>query len=104
MNIKSFVRSNTYSTGFIIALLVPAITLLLLIPFIRLIMQISDNNHFIDNQGILLLGIVPNILFIRYFMVKAQDEKTAKGLTVITTIFVILFFIFIHNHTFEFPF
>jgi hypothetical protein len=104
MNMKEVLRTNTYITGFIIALVAPVITLLMLIPIIRLIMQVTGNNHFVDNQGILLLGIIPNILFIRYFMVKVQDEKTAKGLTVITTILVILFFMFIHNHSFELPF
>jgi hypothetical protein len=104
MNIKEVLRTNTYITGFIIALVAPVITLLLMIPLIRLIMQVTGNNHFVDNQGILLLGIIPNILFIRYFMVKAQDEKTAKGLMVITAILVILFFMFIHNHSIELPF
>jgi hypothetical protein len=104
MSIRNLLRTNTYVTGIVIALLSPAITELMLIPVFRILMQLTGNNHFINNQGILLLSVVPNILFIRYFIVKAHDEKTIKGLVVITTALIILFFVFIHNHPFEFPF
>ena len=77
---------------------------MLLVPLFRLIMKVSGNNHFVDNQGILLLSIIPNILLIRYFIVKTHDEKTSKGLLFVSTVLVILFFIFIHNHPFEFPY
>lgn len=104
MSIKNFLRANTFISGAIIALVTPLITLVILVPLIRLIMQLSGNNHFTDNQGILLLSIVPSILLVRYYLVKAQDLNTAKGMVAITTGLVILFFIFVHNHPFEFPF
>ena len=104
MNVRTILRTNTYITGIIIALTAPIITLILLVPIFRLIMQVSGNNHFVDNQGILLLSVVPNILLIRYYIVKAQDEKTGKGLLAASMVLVVLFFIFVHNHPFEFPF
>ena len=103
MNFRNILRSNTYLTGIAIAMIAPVITLILLVPIFRLIMQLSGNNHFVDNQGVLLLSIVPNILLIRYFTVKAHDENTGKGLVAVSLVLVILFFMFIHNHPFEFP-
>jgi len=104
MNFRNFLRANTFTSGIIIALVTPALTLILLVPLFRLLMHLTGNNHFTDNQGILLLSIVPNILLMRYFLIKVHDENTAKALLAVSTGLVILFFIFIHNHPFEFPF
>jgi hypothetical protein len=103
MNIKSILNNDTYISGLIIGFLSPLVTLVLLVPLFRLIMYLSGNNHFVDNQGILLLSIIPNILILRYLFLKAHHEKSVKSLVALSTLLVILFFAFVHNHPFEFP-
>lgn len=104
MNIKSILNNDNYIAGLVIGLFAPLFTLVLLLPLIRLIMYLTGNNHFVDNQGILLLCIIPNILILRYLFVKKNHEKSIKSLIALSALLVILFFAFVHNHPFEFPF
>ncbi|NVO20469.1 MAG: hypothetical protein HXX13_12275 [Bacteroidetes bacterium] len=104
MNLRKLLRSNTYLTGILIGIISPIPTIAILALLFRLIMHLTGNHTFIDDRGILLLGIVPDILLIRYFLIKANDEKTARSLVFVTAVLVILFFMFIHNQPFNLPF
>ncbi len=102
MEIKKLFEINSYLSGFIQALLMPALGTALLLPFFRLLIRLTGS-HFIDDSGILLLSIIPNLLVMRYYIIKAGLENTGRGIIVVTLILVVLFFAFIHGHSFAFP-
>lgn len=102
MKIKEIFSRDSYFHGILLAMLVPVIAILIVIPAGRMILMSSERLSFYDS-GILLLCLIPNLLFMRYFIVKAKLEKTGKAILGITVILMLLFFIFVHKHPFNFP-
>jgi hypothetical protein len=103
MSLKTFLRSDTYFTGIILALILPILSALLILPAGRIIIASSKSLHFFDS-GLFLLCLIPNLLFMRYFMVRVKEEKTGKALLALTVLLILLFFIFVHGHPFNLPF
>ena len=103
MEIKQLFRTNSYLPGIIQALLLPVLSTALLLPLFRLLIHLTGF-QFIEDSGILLLSSIPNLLLMRYYLVKAQLEKTGRGMIVVTALEIFLFFAFIHGHPFTFPF
>lgn len=103
MDLKRIFRNNSYLAGIIQGIVFPLITLAIILPLFRWIVHVTGNNHITDNNGILLLSFVPNFILLRYQMIKMDNEKTGKGLMVISALLIFFFFMFIHNRSFEFP-
>lgn len=102
MKIKEVFSRDSYLHGALLALLVPVLAILIIIPAGRLVLMTTESLSFYDS-GILLLCLIPNLLLMRFFMVKAKLERTGKSILGITVILIMLFFIFVHKHPFNFP-
>ncbi len=103
MSIKSFLKSDGYLNGIIIALIIPCVSVLVFIPIGRLIMTSFRMTNLFDSN-LLLLCLIPNLLIMRYFMVKAKLEKSGRAILGITVIMMACFFVFIHGKPFNLPF
>lgn len=102
MALKSFLRSDKYTTGIVLSLVLPILSALIVIPAGRLVLASSRNLSFFDS-GLFLLCLIPNLLFMRYYMVRVKEEKTGKALLGLTVVLIMLFFIFVHGHPFNIP-
>lgn len=102
MALKSFLRSDKYTTGIVLSLILPILSALIVIPAGRLVLASSRNLSFFDS-GLFLLCLIPNLLFMRYYMVRVKEEKTGKALLGLTVVLIMLFFIFVHGHPFNIP-
>jgi hypothetical protein len=91
----ALIKKDKYINGIIMAILLPVITSCLVLPAGRLLTFFDSN--------ILLLSLIPNLLFMRYYIVKAQFERTGKGILIITVLLMAAYFIFAHGHPFNLP-
>lgn len=103
MNLKSFLRSDQYTTGIVLAVILPVLAALIIIPVGRIVIASGKNISFFDSN-LFLLCLIPNLLFMRYYMVKVKEERTGKALLGLTVLQIMLFFIFVHGHPFNLPF
>ena len=92
MALKSFLRSDEYTTGIVLSLVLPILSALIVIPAGRLVLASSRNLSFFDS-GLFLLCLIPNLLFMRYYMVRVKEEKTGKALLGLTVVLIMLLFI-----------
>jgi len=103
MSITRFLKSDNIINGILLGLVIPLLTALIVIPAGRLAMSVSENLSFFDS-ALFLLCLIPNLLLMRYYLVRAKLEKTGKSILGVTVILILLFFIFVHGHPFNLPF
>jgi|GEM_PF-788959 hypothetical protein len=102
MDLKSWLKSDNYLTGAILALALAILCLLLVIPAGRLVQMLYPSIAFFDSS-IMLLSLIPNLLVMRRYIVRIHLEKTGKGILIVTVILMALYFIFAHKHPFNLP-
>lgn len=86
-------RQDSFWMGLLLGLLIPAI----LFGFFKLIIfflpaQISENNVF-TLQRLILISIIPNVLLLRYYLLKLKYDLTGRGILAMTFLFAIIFVI-----------
>ena len=86
-------RQDTLWMGLILGLLIPAIIFGLFELIIYLLPhQIKDSNVF-TSQRLILISIIPNVLLLRYYLLKLKYDLTGRGILAITFIIGIVFVI-----------
>jgi len=86
-------RQDSFWMGLILGLLVPAIifgTLELIIFFLP--QEIKTANVF-TLQRLILISIIPNVLLLRYYLLKLKYDLTGRGILAITFVVGIIFVI-----------
>jgi hypothetical protein len=88
-------RQDSFWMGLILGFLIPAI----LFGLLELILSLLPREIKIANvftlQRLVLLSIIPNVLFLRYYLLKLKYDLTGRGILTIT--FVIgIFFAILH--------
>ncbi|MDR0207501.1 MAG: hypothetical protein LBI45_09640 [Bacteroidales bacterium] len=84
-------RQDSFWMGLILGLLIPAI-IFGLFEFIIYFLphQIRDSNVF-TLQRLILISIIPNVLLLRYYLLKLKYDLTGRGILAVTFIIGILF-------------
>jgi hypothetical protein len=104
MSLKNWLKQDNILLGFFLAIAIPVPAALFFAAVLRLI---QVNFHVLGRTrdiDILLLGLAVNLIAMRFYMVKFRLENTGKGILVLTVIMMILFFLFLKNSNFAFPF
>jgi hypothetical protein len=86
-------RQDSFWMGLLLGTLIPALIfgLLELIIFF-LPYQIKEANVF-TLQRLILISIIPNVLLLRYYLLKLKYDLTGRGILAVTFVIAILFVI-----------
>jgi len=87
-------RQDSFWMGLILGSIIPAIIFGLLELIIYFLPhQIKDASVF-TLQRLILISIIPNILLLRYYLLKLKYDLTGRGILAITFVIGIIFAIF----------
>lgn len=92
-----FFKKNNYLFGFGIGLLTPIPVLGFFWSLDFLLKQTGIWHGLHQPQNILLLSLVGNLLLIRIYFINLKSDKTAKGILIMTLIYVIIFFLVFYH-------
>lgn len=104
MSITKWLKQDKLANGLIIGLIIPVPAALFFGALLRLVQY---NLHYLESVrdiDIILLGVALNLIVMRIYIVKYKSENTGKGILILTVIMILLFFIFLKNSNFAFPF
>ncbi len=104
MLLKNWLKNDKISLGIVLGLIIPIPVWFLFALIIRLIQNYFHIFTRVRDVDILLLGFAINFIVMRYYMVKLRFEKTGKALLILTVFMIIVFFMFLKNSNFVFPF
>jgi len=99
-----WLNQDNFLLGALIGLLIPVPLMFLFGGLLRLVQVTFDVLGTVHDMDILLLGLGVNVLVMRYYMINLKAEKTGKGILLLTVIMILLFFLFLKNSNFAFPF
>jgi len=86
-------RKDSFWMGLLLGFLIPALIFGLLELIIYFLPhQIKDANVF-TLQRLILISIIPNVLLMRYYLLKLKYDLTGRGILAITFVIGILFII-----------
>ena len=89
-----FLKKDSFLLGIAIGLVLPAVVFGVLY-FINITFPNSATGLPIFKMStIMILGIVPNALALRYYLVNLKADKTGRGILAITFLHAIVFMIF----------
>lgn len=97
------IKNDSYLSGLLLAIILPLLSAVLVVPAGRAVLYMSKNMTFFDSN-LLLLCLIPNLLFMRYYIVRINFEKTGRGILILTVAMMAAYFIFAHGHPFNVPF
>jgi hypothetical protein len=103
MQLKKWLNSDKYSLGIILGLIIPVPATIVFLLLLRLIQNYLQTFVRVRDTDILLIGMIANLIIMRYYLVKLRFEKTGKSMMILTVIMIISFFIFLKNSNFVFP-
>lgn len=104
MNLKKWLLTDETSVGVILGLVLPIITSFLFLVILRLVQNYFHVLNEVHDIKMLLLGMVANIIAMRYYMINLKLLKTGKALLALTVFMIVIFFIFLRNSNFVAPF
>lgn len=104
MAISKWLKQDKISLGILLGFIIPFPVALLFAAIIRLLQYSFHVLNSIRDVDILLLGIAVNLVIMRFYFIRYKCMNTGKGLLIVSASLVILFFIFIRNSNFVFPF
>lgn len=89
-----FLKQDSFWLGLLLGMILPAAVFGILY-FINITFPNSATGlPIFKTTTILILGIVPNALVLRYYLVNLKADKTGRGILFVTFIFAIVFMIF----------
>lgn len=85
-------RRDSLPMGLLIGIVCPAVLFGVLYGIIMIIQQQTGNIN-IPNmiQKLILLSVVPNVLILRYYLVKLKYDLTGRGILLVTFVIALLF-------------
>jgi hypothetical protein len=92
-------NKDSFPVGFLLGLIAPALFFIGFYAIIYIIVILLNVPAFLPLRSLVLLSIAPNFLLVRQYYNKKKLEHTGQGILVITVVYIVLFFIFIHGRT-----
>jgi len=91
-----YLKRDSYLFGGIFGAVLPGIALVIIAAIFRFLESVMAAPVDIEKKHLLLLSIIINLFPLRTYLVKFNYDKTGRGILLITFIYVIAFFVFIH--------
>jgi hypothetical protein len=86
-------RRDSFWMGLLLGAIIPALLFgLMELIILFLPQQIRDGNVF-TLQRLILISIIPNLLLLRYYLLKLKYDLTGRGILAVTFIIAIIFVI-----------
>jgi hypothetical protein len=86
-------RKDSFAMGLILGTLIPA----LIFGLLQLILFLLDHRirdaHVFTLQRLILISVIPNVLLLRYYLLKLKYDLTGRGILAITFVIGIIFVI-----------
>lgn len=86
-------KNDNYWTGLILGVAATVVSYGVLYGANLLIIKILGRPMVGKSHYLILLSVIPNVLLLRYYLVKKKFTKTGLSLLTLTMLFVILYFI-----------
>ena len=86
-------RQDSFWMGLILGLLVPAIIFGVLTLIVYFLPQAIKVANVFTLERLILISIIPNVLLLRYYLLKLKYDLTGRGILAITFIIGIIFVI-----------
>ena len=87
---KEFFRRDNFWLGLAIATVIPTLTYLLIQLITKLVA--GDSGDLFQKSTDQLLAICANLIPFRYYLVRLKDDKTGKGIMLITFLMAMVYF------------
>ena len=95
-----FLKKDSFWLGLAVGTILPLI-ITAIIYFIVISFPNSETGlQVLRNSTVFILGIVPNALLLRYYLVNLKADKTGRGILIMTFVFGIIYFILFYNNRF----
>jgi len=91
--LKKILNHDSYPFGVLLSIVSPVVFLYIMFYFIRFLSGVLHFRNY-EIQELYLLGLVINLLWIRYYLVSAKLLKTGHSVIVMSFVEMVLFFIF----------
>jgi hypothetical protein len=86
-------RQDSFWMGVLIGALIPAAIFGLLQLIILFLPHQIQNANVFTLQRLILISIIPNVLLLRYYLLKLKYDLTGRGILAVTFVIAILFVI-----------
>ena len=86
-------RQDSFWMGLILGSLIPALIFGLLELVIYFLPQQIQNANVFTLQRLILISIIPNLLLLRYYLLKLKYDLTGRGILAVTFVIAIIFVI-----------
>jgi len=86
-------RQDSFWMGLLLGVLIPALIFGLLKLIIFFLPDQIQNANVFSLQRLILISIIPNILLLRYYLLKLKYDLTGRGILAVTFIIAIIFII-----------
>ena len=91
-------RKDSYVIGILLGVLVPAICFGILYGILMLLVHFKPD-MLVNNPNLMrtilpkfvLIGIIPSVLLLRYYLLKLKYDKTGRGILIATFVIAIVF-------------
>jgi len=84
-------RQDSFWMGLILGLLVPAIIFGVLTLIVYFLPQAIKVANVFTLERLILISIIPNVLLLRYYLLKLKYDLTGRGILAITFVIGIIF-------------
>jgi len=84
-------RQDSFWMGLILGLLVPAIIFGVLTLIVYFLPQAIKVANVFNLERLILISIIPNVLLLRYYLLKLKYDLTGRGILAITFVIGIIF-------------
>ena len=91
-----FFKRDSFLLGIILGIVLPAIVFGILYFLSISFPNTETGRQVLRDSTLMILGIVPNAILLRYYLVVLKADKTGRGILFVTFIFAIIFIIFFY--------
>jgi hypothetical protein len=88
-----FLKKDSFWLGLLLGIVLPAIVSGLIYLFNVTFPNSATGLPVFKKSTVFILGIVPNAILLRYYLVNLKADKTGRGILAVTFVFAIVFMI-----------
>jgi membrane protein YdbS with pleckstrin-like domain len=89
-----FLKKDSFWLGLAVGTLLPLIVTVILYFVVISFPNSETGMQVLRTSTVFILGIVPNALLLRYYLVNLKADKTGRGILLVTFVFAIIYFVY----------
>lgn len=89
-----FLKKDSFWLGLAVGTLLPLIVTVILYFVVVSFPNSETGMQVLRTSTVFILGIVPNAILLRYYLVNLKADKTGRGILLVTFVFAIIYFIY----------